>query len=759
MRTHRVMGFLKCECLLKLLIIGVFLLVGYMVYTTLYAIQKDTGSIALSYLNDVGVNLRDQINDEIDPALLRTRMFAQDPRIIRGLEADDMGELVGRVNELIQMTMDVDAIAIHDREGKLIALNSVNSMGVPYDNQEEIKRLYEVMTAPGNGVKECLTNTETMEQIEFQFECRIAPVLFDSAGLSIAVSVPVFKPDTSERIGVVSTRLRFNRINQLILAEHFLNEGNSIYFITDDGQYFSESIMSGEAIPPVDAQQLEDLIAPLVEQDADDLLARSDDFYLNIFSLGRPGEMLGANMHIMLVARDQWLDQERYRVEMLNLVMTLTLLLLAGLVVMQFWNRAKQNKIKMELIDARNAAEAASEAKSEFLANMSHEIRTPMTAILGYADTLGDNVPSSNGGVQDAVNAIHRNGEHLLRIINDILDFSKIEVGKLKVMKESMSPILVLGEVASMMRPKAIEKGLKLEVKIESLVPEKITNDATRIRQILINLVSNAIKFTSEGKVWIKVRCTDSEGKENPEGVGGWLVYEVGDTGVGIDDQMQQMIFEPFSQVDSSSTRKVGGTGLGLSITKRVCSLLGGEMSFESKAGEGSVFRVSLPLTDTSYRMVEWPTLMHVSEAGQTADEGWSKDKRLAGKRILLAEDAADNRKLITLLLQKSGAEIVGVENGQLALDKLAAEPEKFDLVVMDMQMPVKDGFMATREARERGETVPILGLTAHALEGDRAKCLEAGCDDYSTKPIVREKLIALCVKMIEMGESRKSGL
>ncbi|WP_200761276.1 ATP-binding protein [Poriferisphaera corsica] len=726
----------------------------------LYTIQKDTGSIALSYLNDLGVNLRDQIHDEIDPALLRTRMFAIDDVIINGLRQDNMGELVMRANKLIQMTMDIDALTIFNRQGKLIAINTVDHMGNPYPNQEEINRLYSLMQEPADNIKGCLQNDLVKEQIEFQFSCRVVPALFDTQGLSIAISVPVIDPETNQRIGVISTRLRFERINKKVLAENFLREGNSVYFVTDDGRYFSDSIQSGKSIPPVSGKQLKEMIQPLVQGDANDLLAKTDKYYLNIFSLSSPGETIGSNMHVMLVAQDRWLDQERSRVALLNLIMTLTLLLLAGLVALQLWNRAKQKRTELQLIDARNQAEGASDAKSEFLANMSHEIRTPMTAILGYADTLEEEQDRNN--TLNAISAIHRNGEHLLRIINDILDLSKIEVGKLGLLEESMSPVMILGEILSLMRPRATEKNLTLEANVIGRVPERINSDATRIRQILINLVSNAIKFTHEGNITITCQYTDWQPWKTNESAGGMLQYQVTDTGIGIDDLTKERIFEPFNQGDNSPTRLVGGTGLGLTITKRLCELLGGSLQLTSEKGRGSTFSVNIPLQGKGYRLVEWPSISQLADTHTEASQPPPPNANISlqKRHILLAEDATDNRKLISYLLEKAGATVTTVENGQEALDtikNLSSTTHHYDLIIMDMQMPVMDGFTATREIRNLGYKFPILGLTAHALEGDREQCIASGCDEYATKPIDRHGLIELCAHIINLHNQNDS--
>ncbi len=379
------------------------------------------------------------------------------------------------------------------------------------------------------------------------------------------------------------------------------------------------------------------------------------------------------------------------------------------------------------LVRAKELAESASRAKSEFLANMSHEIRTPMTAVLGYADLALDDLHDPSR-LAEHLGVIRRNAQHLLTVINDILDLSKLDAGEMRPVVTRVCPAETCAGVAEMLRVQTDAKGLSLTVLTAPGTPDAIITDAVRLRQILLNLVGNAIKFTERGSVCIELSHADHT-----------TTVRVRDTGIGIDPEQLENIFLPFHQADASTTRRHGGTGLGLSIARRLANLLGGDLTAESKLGAGSVFTLTINAPATSAPL---PTPQATAKPVPAA-----LPRPLAGRRILLAEDGLDNQKLISFLLTRAGAEVTIAGDGVAALELTARTQPPFNLILMDMQMPRMDGYAATRALRERGDRTPVLALTAHAMSGDRQKCLAAGCDDYLTKPVDRDALIQACAR------------
>jgi signal transduction histidine kinase/CheY-like chemotaxis protein len=396
-----------------------------------------------------------------------------------------------------------------------------------------------------------------------------------------------------------------------------------------------------------------------------------------------------------------------------------------------------------ELENARTTAESASKAKSEFLANMSHEIRTPLTAILGYSDLLisDPDVRRSEALRADALASIQQNGKHLLGVINDILDLSKIEANKLAIELAPTSIVEIMEAIKSSMNVRAIEKKIGFHVDYETSIPQLIATDPARLRQILINLVGNAIKFTETGEVRVVIRVN-----------GHRLEFDVIDTGIGLTTEQAAILFQAFTQADASMSRRFGGTGLGLDISRRLARLLGGDIELtNTQVNTGSRFRLALPLSAAEMSRLETPSRM--ARQLNSEMENVAALQLLPGCRILYAEDGPDNQRIVGHILRKAGAEVVIVENGALAVTAIHtanAQHTPFHLVLMDMQMPVLNGYDATARLRYDGYRGRIVAITAHAMEEERQKCLSAGCDDFLSKPIDRSKLLAVVTKHIE---------
>lgn len=441
-----------------------------------------------------------------------------------------------------------------------------------------------------------------------------------------------------------------------------------------------------------------------------------------------------------------------------------------------------RKRTEIELVTARDQAQAASRTKSEFLANMSHELRTPLTAILGYSEILQDPDRLALEERDDALATIHRNGVHLLGVINDILDLSKIEAGKLSLGLEPCDPRVIVADVIESLEVRAKAKGIVLTWSRTDLLPEMILTDPVRVRQVLMNLVGNAIKFTEIGNVTVSLLTR----VDLDLGVA-LLEFEVHDTGIGMSEEQLDRLFTPFEQVDSSAGRRFGGTGLGLAISYRLAAILGGSIDVRSEAGNGSCFTFSLPAIETERRATLSPRNFGKETDDTATDESafseqesqttrtidstrateielrpaaarrmGESERPLEGMRLLLVEDGPDNQRLITFVLRKFGAHVTIAGDGLDALEWFGFDPEAeeserstididgpFDLVLTDIQMPRMDGYTLASILRASGCRIPIVALTAHAMNGERDRCINAGCDAYATKPIDRAELLA----------------
>ncbi|MFS0757538.1 response regulator [Noviherbaspirillum sp. 1P10PC] len=392
---------------------------------------------------------------------------------------------------------------------------------------------------------------------------------------------------------------------------------------------------------------------------------------------------------------------------------------------------------KIELYQAKDQAESASRAKSEFLANMSHEIRTPMNAILGFTELLQRGYGKSEQESLKFLNTIHSSGRHLLELINDILDLSKVEAGQMEMEIAECAAHLVVLEVANVLAVRAAEKGITVNIAARSPIPRAIRTDPGRLRQIVTNLVGNAIKFTERGSVRIELYM-EQGGYENDKAL---FAIDVIDSGIGIASDKLSAVFEAFVQADTSVTRRFGGTGLGLSISRRFARALGGDIVATSVLGQGSTFAIRIDCgAIEGVPMLTPEQVVAASEVTSRSEQAlqWVFP---TGSRVLVVDDGPENRELLRLVLEECGATVDQAENGLVGMEMALAR--NYGLVLMDMQMPVMDGFMATGRLRERGYAQPIFALTAHAMNGFEQEVIAAGCSGYLTKPIHIDGLLA----------------
>ena len=699
-------------------------------------------------LREATRDTRDELIDTVSPVLRHTEQLTHRPGVAAAILRNDTALLRQIANEEIRRSGQVDAVAFVDADGRLLAVNSVDTQGTPFPasriallmNQDISQRLV---------VSSCLHSDSPVPVLEFQTACDFTRILWNSTGLSVACSAQVIDEASGRCIGLVTTRVRFDRIQSLIEREE--SPGIDLVIVDGQGRALDEHVQRGEVGVTVTANAIAGLVASLQGTGVQCSTISASGQMACAYPISELRTVKGGNIFIIGIAQPHLVAAEIGHVKLVTAASTAMIVGLAGLSGVLLVQARSQRKARAALVAARNDADAASRSKTEFLANMSHEIRTPMTSIIGFVDLLADhgdgqpNAPSRD----EAVETIRRNARHLLSLINDVLDLSKIEAGQMRMDRQRIRTLDLVQDALRLMDERARQKGIALRLVMDGDVPESISTDPTRLRQVLINLLGNAVKFTDQGAVTLTMRRIDnSEDK---------LAFEIADTGIGMTPEQLSRLYQPFVQADSSTTRRYGGTGLGLAITRRCIDIMGGTISARSAPGSGTTFIFTIDTGDLAgvpaarlrnSEQREGSDVLHLPSAVR---------QPLSGVRVLLAEDGIDNQRLIRFHLERAGAHVEIVDNGAKAIERVqdSSRLSRHDVILMDMQMPVMDGYEAVRRLTAAGERMPIIALTAHAMPGDREKCIEAGCHDYLCKPVDARALIATIRHAIAPGATQ----
>ncbi len=699
----------------------------------------------LEQLELTATTTRDRIAQAMGPAMRRAQLVAESSEVVDAIRSGDRKAVASLANQAIANATEVDLITFFDKAGILLGCNTKRPSGGVYP-AEGINRLLELSFLSRGVVGSCLSDTHSAPVVEFQHNCDFSPLLTGSRGLAAAYSVPVRDPTTGEVVGVVSIRLWFDRLSSLLPRSHHVQ----MSLISSDGRVFSESGEQGDAFSNSDTlivprEQVELMVDALHERSDTSALFTWRSCIVNVLRVSDDHTLAGGEIYLMAVADRGWIlqDPRQQRVShAIGMLAAALLILSAGAIL---WARSR-GSVAVEFEVLRREAEEASRIKSTFLTHMSHEIRTPVTAVLGYLELLGegaDDAVMTRPRRQELVEIIRRNARHLLSIVDDVLDLARIESQQTSVRIEQVNPSAIARECIAALAPAARSKGISLRFDESVAPPAALGTDGTRLWQILMNIIGNAVKFTDRGEVVVTVRPLGPAAVE----------IRVRDTGCGIPPKLRDSLFKPFTQLDASMTRERGGAGLGLVITKHYLELLGGSILIDSMVDHGTTMILRFPSLAVRAGEQSGPLTLAVpeplrpassssGEASSSAAQEKPPRDALRGIRVLVVEDYEDNQALLRYYLESVGAEATLADNGETAIIMIGSAHRAFDIVLMDMQMPVLDGYSATAELRAKGYRGVVIALTAHTLGNEREKCLAAGCTDYLAKPVSLTSLV-----------------
>ncbi len=728
--------------------------------TALYSARDTETPAERLYLRTLALTTRAQLTQLVNNAAARSRLIAANPLTIGALRACDRETTVRLANSLVADSTEIDLLALFNADGTLCGFNSHAANGVEY-GAERVQQLYELSFANREVIQGCLDGARGSEQLEYQHQCDFARALLNNRERAVAYSSHVRDPATGAILGVASVRVWFDRFANLLPPQ----TAARVALVTDDGKLLGEAAttapLSAKPSPlEIPAEVIAEMIAALRAKGALDATFVWRQMLVELADASVTEAVDGGGAYVLAYSDLAWITSDARQARTMQAFAALAgaLLLVAGFATVF---AVRVHRLSAEVDANRVAAESSSTAKSDFLAHMSHEIRTPMTAILGYLELLSRdesqrvNSPSNPPSAPAAKRATRaqmieiasRNARFLLGIIDDLLDLSRIESKKFVPHYEWVRPTEIAQECVATLAHSAHLKGIGLRVDDSVTEPPEVCTDGARLKQVLMNLVNNAVKFTTYGQVIITARTIGVNDLE----------IRVQDTGCGIDKADRDLLFKPFSQVDSRANRTHTGTGLGLAICKRYVEALGGTIVLDSMVGRGTTAIVRLPSRPLLLSAVRErkgntpestprPSNNQPAAAAATKPPSESSEQAasdtLASVRVLVVEDYDANQDLMRYFLESAGAVVTVAEDGVAAIDRIAQTDPPFDVVLMDMQMPVLDGYGATAKLRESGYTGVIIAMTAHAMVGEREKCLEAGCTDYLSKPMTLAQLV-----------------